>query len=108
MELVLGSERKEWRRGWSTYNPITLDTLQRLNFLMFPQFLGIVNIVGGWNRNKILPPQPGQIRMSDSLVANGVEGRIGGLDGREKTSKVSYSALLRRTVSMVEEWTIPG
>ena len=108
MELVLGSERKEWRRGWSTHNPITLYTLQRLNILMFPQFLGIVNIVGGWNRNEILPPQLGQKRMSDSLVANGVKGRIGGLDSREKTSKVSYSAPLRRTVSTVEEWIIPG
>jgi len=76
---------------------------------MFPQFLGIVNILGGWNRNEILPPQLGQKGMGDSLVANGVEGRIGGLDGREKIRNVSYSVPLRRTVNMVaEEWIIPG
>lgn len=86
------------------HNPVTLDTLQRLNILIFPQFLRIVNIVGGWNRNKILSPQPGQKGMGDSLVANGVEGRIGGLDGRKKIRKVSYSIPLRRTVNIeVEE-----
>ena len=98
--------------GWWTYNPITLDTLQRLNFLMFPQFLGIDNIVGGcWSRNKVVPPQLYQKRMGDFLVARGVEWRIRGLDCRDKTCKVSYSAPWRgdkRGEGMNNTWLDPG
>ena len=77
---------------WRIYNPIALNTLPRFNTLMFPQLLGVSDTIRSWSRNEIFSLHLCQKRMGDSLVANGVEGRIRGLDGRYKTCKVSHSA----------------
>jgi len=74
---------------------------------MLPKVLGIGNTVREWSRNEIGPPQLSQKCMGDPLVANCVEGRIRGLDGREKTREVS--CLTRWYGRMnVEGRVIPG